>query len=187
MIATRKRRKPNSSKENISDSNRNHKPIGVSASRFQILSQVSDECVNLVHAAPKDIPSTSRQPLIPILNLTFTSNNDTITKTLARHKRHTKAVATKSHNRKPTTLMNPIQNPFQSNVFHIRENDINSPPHANPNYNPRLIPQFDLSNQQFFPLATTFDPTKHTVVFCSSQTLLCRDVRDMATTHRYQQ
>ncbi|KAK9190854.1 hypothetical protein WN943_019464 [Citrus x changshan-huyou] len=59
MIATRKRRKPNSSKENISDLNRNHEPIGVSASRFQILAQVSDEFVNLVHAAPKDIPSIS--------------------------------------------------------------------------------------------------------------------------------
>ena len=37
MIATRKRKKPNSSKENISDLNRNHELIGVSASRFQIL------------------------------------------------------------------------------------------------------------------------------------------------------
>ncbi|KAK9187927.1 hypothetical protein WN944_019326 [Citrus x changshan-huyou] len=139
------------------------------------------------NSTPKDIPSTSRQPLIPILNLTFTSNNDTITKTLARRKQHTKAVATKSQNRKPTTLMNPIQNPFQSNAFHIRENGINSPPHANPNQNPRPIPQFGLSNQQFSPLTTTFDPTKHTVVFCSSQTILSGDVRDMATAHRYQQ
>ena len=83
--------------------------------------------------------------------------------------------------------MNPIQNPFQLNAFHIRENGINSPPHANPNHNPRPIPQFGLSNQQFSPLATTFDITKHTLGFCSSQTLFSGDVRDMANAHRYQQ
>lgn len=63
MIATRRGRKPNSGKENISDLNRNREHAGASTSRFQILAQVTDECENPVHAAFTDIPSTSRQPL----------------------------------------------------------------------------------------------------------------------------
>ncbi|KAK9193381.1 hypothetical protein WN944_004078 [Citrus x changshan-huyou] len=90
----------------------------------------------------------------------------------------------KSQSRKPTVLVNPIQNPFQSSALNIRENDINSPPHANHNPNSHFTPQLVSSNQHVFPLATTLDPTKHTVVFCSSQTLPHRDIRDVVTEHR---
>ncbi|KAK9190246.1 hypothetical protein WN943_018848 [Citrus x changshan-huyou] len=43
------------------------------------------------------------------------------------------------------------------------------------------------SNQYVSPLATTLDPTKCTVVFCSSQTLVNGDVREVATEHRERQ
>lgn len=104
-------------------------------------------------------------------------------KTPAKRKQHTKTVATKPQNRILTLSMNPTRNPFQSNTFHTRQTGINPTPHANPSNNPRLIPQFGSHNQPVSLVATTLDPTKHTVVFCSSQTLSQEDVRGVVTEH----
>lgn len=134
-----------------------------------------------MHGASKDIPFTSRQPLTPILNPTFTFNNDNTVKTPAKRKQHTKTVATRPQNRIPTISMNHTRNPFQSNTFHTRQTGINPTPHANPSNNPRLIPQFGFYNQPASLVATILDPIKHIVVFCSSQTLSQEDVRGVVT------
>ena len=133
MIVTRKGRRTNNGMENNSELNRNREPFGASTSRFHILAQVSDEREDPAPAVVKDIPSTSRQPHMPTLNPTFTSHQETITRTSARRKPYNKVVVTKPQGRKPTTSMNPFQNPFQSSVFTTSEKDVNPTPHANLN------------------------------------------------------
>lgn len=186
LVVMKIARKPNSGKLSFGDLNRNRELAGAGTSRFQILAQVPDEFENPVHAAFTDIPSTSR-PFIPTSNPTFTSKRETTAKTLARRKPHTKAVAARTQSRKPNVPVNPICNPSQLSGLNIRENDINPLPHANHNLNSNVIPQQASSNQYVSPLATTVDPAKHTVVFCSSQTLANGDVREVATEHRERQ
>lgn len=132
----------------------------------------------------QDIPSTSRQPPLPTLNPTFTAHKETITRTSVRSKLPNKAAVTKTQSIRPTTPMNPIQNLFQSSVLNMRENEVNFPPHANPNPTPFVTSHIAPSNHQVSHLATTLDPTRHIVVFCSPQTFPPGIVRDEVMEHR---
>ncbi|KAH9782115.1 DUF4283 domain-containing protein [Citrus sinensis] len=95
-----------------------------------------------------------------------------------------KSAASKPPNRKPFTPMNPTRNPFQTTALHIREKTIISTPHDNPSQIHCPITHAAPNNQQTPHVATTLDPTKHTVVFCSSQILPYGDMKGVGTDHR---
>ncbi|KAK9224924.1 hypothetical protein WN943_009964 [Citrus x changshan-huyou] len=168
MIATKRGRKPYSGKEITGGSHRNREFARTDISRFQILDQVSDEYENHGHAACTDLPSTSRQPFIPTSNPIFTSNPGNSVKTLARRKPHNKAVAAKPQSGTPKALATSTVSPFQPSAFNTREEVITPLPHANQNPKLNTFPQPAYNNQTVIPIETTLDPTKHTVVFCSS-------------------
>ena len=153
MIVTRKGKKPNNGQ--------NHKPNGVSESRFHILAQMLDVHENPVHGASTDIPSTSKQLSPSSLNMIFNFNNDKIVKPLVGRQQNLKSAASKPQNRKPSTPMNPTRNLFQTTALHIRGKNIFSTPHANLSQIPCPIPHAVTNNQQAPPIATTLDPTKH--------------------------
>ncbi|KAH9704135.1 hypothetical protein KPL70_011340 [Citrus sinensis] len=187
MIATRKGRKTNNGKENSSEPNRNREPFGANTTRFHILAQVPEEREEPAPAMFPDIPSTSRQPTLPILNPTFAAYKETIIRTSTRSKLHNKAAGTKTQNRRPPTPMNPIQNPFPSSALNMREKEVNFLSHANPNSNPFVTSPTAPSNHQVSHLATTLDLTRHTVVFCSPQTSPPGIVRDEGMEYRTRQ
>ncbi|KAK9213999.1 hypothetical protein WN944_005985 [Citrus x changshan-huyou] len=157
MIATRKGMKANNGQ--------NHKPNGMSKSRFHILAQTSDLHENPVHEVSTDVPSTSKQPSPSSLNPIFTFNNDKIVKPPVRRQQNPKIAASKSQNRKPFTPMNPTRNPFQTTAMHVRGKNIISTPHVNPSQIPCPIIHVVSNNQQAPPVATTLDPTKHTYAY----------------------
>ena len=64
------------------------------------------------HAVIKDVPFTSRQPIMSEANLTFTSHQETTLRNGIRRKPRNKAVITKTQGRKLTTSTNTLQNPF---------------------------------------------------------------------------
>ena len=86
MIATRKGRKFISSKDNNNGFNRNRDNTGAGFSRFQILEQVTDDCEHPTHAAMKDNPSTSHQPIAANPYRIFTANHEARRKNPARRK-----------------------------------------------------------------------------------------------------
>lgn len=184
MIVARKGRKQFVGKEHTSNSYRYQENAGVGASRFQVLAQHPDGHVNSMPAAPTNIPSTSRHASTPFMNPTFTINNDLLNTSTARRKPPTKTVAKKHTSLKPTSSNSPSQNLFQSLAFLEREKDTTIPPHANPSYDKRPNPNICPGFQQVSPLDTTLDPTKHKVVFCSSQSLPPGDARNMDIEHR---
>lgn len=118
------------------------------------------------------------------MNPAFTINNDLLNKNTVRRKPPTKAAAKKPTSLKLMSSNSPSQNLFQSLAFHTRENDTTIPPHANPSYNKRPNLNFCPAFQQVSPLDTTLDPTKHKVVFCSSQSLSPGDGRNVDTEQR---
>lgn len=184
MIVTRKGRNQFTGKESTSNSYRNQENTGGGASRFQVLAQHPDGHDSSMHAAPINIPSTSRHTPTPFLNPAFTITNEPLNKNIIRRKPPTKAAAKKPTSLKPTSSISPSQNLFQSLAFHEREKDTTIHPHANPSYNKRPNPNFCPGFQQASPLDTTLDPTKHKVVFCSSQSLFPGDGRDVDTEQR---
>ncbi|KAK9208090.1 hypothetical protein WN944_000444 [Citrus x changshan-huyou] len=183
MMAPRRGRKPNNGRVNTSDLNRNREFTGAGTSRFHILSQVPNEGGHHVHEACTDFPSTSRQPFISASNPTFTAKIDNTIQILARQKLQNKTVVIRNQSRKPNAPVVPTSNPFQPSDLSIRDEDINLLPHANQQSNSHSFPQKVSSNQRVVSFATTLDPTKHTVVFCSPPTLLNGDVREVATDH----
>ncbi|KAK9193105.1 hypothetical protein WN944_003802 [Citrus x changshan-huyou] len=187
MIVTRKGRKTNNGKENSSEPNRNREPFGANTTRFHILPQVPEEREDPAPAMFLDILSTSRQQALPTLNPTFTTHKENLIRTSTRSKLHNKAAGTKTQNRRPPTPMNPIQNPFPSSALNMREKEVNFSSHANPNSNPFVTSPRAPSNHQVSHLATTLDPTRHTVVFCSPQTSPPGIVRDEVTEYRTRQ
>ncbi|KAK9202633.1 hypothetical protein WN944_017845 [Citrus x changshan-huyou] len=173
--------------ENNSDLHRNRELFGASNTRFHILAQATDEHEEPAAAMVKDIPSTSRQPPMHILNPTFTSHQETITRNGIRRKSRNKAVFTKPQVKEMATSMNPFQNPFPSSVHTISAKDVNSTPNANRNPTPFVTSQAAPDHQQVSHIATTLDPTKHTVVFCSPQTVHPRKGKDAFIEHRARQ
>ena len=183
MMATRRGRKPNIGKENIGDSNRSRDFTGAGTSRFHILTQVSDEGGHHEHEACPDCPSTSRQPFMPAANPTFTARADISAKSTARRKLQNKAGVARNQSRKPNIPITPICNPFQPSAFRSREKEITILPHANQSFEPHIFPQKVSSNQLVAPFVTTLDPSKHTMVVCSSQTLPNDNERDVTVDH----
>lgn len=187
MIATGRGRKFNNNKDNNNGVNRNRENIGAGFSRFQILDQVTEDSVNPTHVAMKYNPSTSHQPTIMAnLNPIFNANCEDRTITPARRKQHTTAVTAKLQRKTPTAPMNETRNPFPQSALTIREENINYPPHANPQITAGLNPQPNPSHQQMSPYVTTLDPKKHTVVFCATQDPPSGDVGEAASEHRDQ-
>ena len=64
---------------------------------------------------------------------------------------------------------------------------MNHTPHVNRNPTSFVTSRFAAKFQQASHLATTLDSTKHTVVFCSPQTLPPEDGRDLDIEHRARQ
>lgn len=184
MIVTRKGRKQFTGKENSSNSDRNREQTEVGNSKFQVLAQHPDGNDSSIHIAHTDIPSTSRHNPTLFMNPPFTTNNAPLNKNTARRKPPTKTAVKKPTILKPTSSISPNQNPFQSLAFHEREKDTTTPTHANPSYDKHPSPNFCPGFQQVSPLDTTLDPTKHKVVFCSSQSISPREGRDVATEQR---
>ncbi|XP_024035663.1 uncharacterized protein LOC112096450 [Citrus clementina] len=176
MIVTRKGRKLNNGQS--------REPNGASESRFHILAQMTDLHENPLHGASTDVPSTSKQPSPSSSNPIFTFNNDKIFKPPVRRQQTPKSAASKPPTRKPFTPMNPTSSPFQTTALHIREKSTLSTPHDNPSQIHCPITYAALNNQQTPPVATTLDPSKHTVVFCSSQILPYGNMKGVGTDHR---
>ncbi|KAH9769017.1 DUF4283 domain-containing protein [Citrus sinensis] len=187
MIATRKGRRSNTGMGNNSDLHRNREPFRASNTRFHVLAQATDEHEEPVAAMGKDIPSTSRQPPMPILNPTFTAHQETITRNGTRSKPRKKAVFTKPQGRKMATSTIPFQNPFPSSAHTISAKDVNSTYHANRHPTYFGTSQAAPDHQQVSHIATTLDPTKHTVIFCSPQTVHPREGKDVFIEHRARQ